>query len=101
MHLTVLVAWMVGIIPVTLIIPGSILDERCDHRRSSFWLCFECELDDLDCFDAHPPNLAAGCDGGYRSPFLIYASVWLTGLDSSEELCIICVSASLKLEIRE
>ena len=100
MHFAVLVAWMVGIIPVALMIPGSTLDERCDHRRSSFWLCFECDLDDLDCFDAYPPNLAAGCDGGYRSPFLIYASVWLTGSDSSEKLCIICVNASLKLEMR-
>eukprot|EP00435_Cladocopium_sp_Y103_P022111 s490_g5.t1 len=26
------------------------------------------------------PGQIAGCDGGYRSPFLIYASVWLTGL---------------------
>ena len=24
-------------------------------------------------------EMMAGCDGGYRSPFLIYASVWLTG----------------------
>ena len=93
---------MVGIIPVTLIIPGSILDERCDHRRSSFWLCFECDFWMIGIVLMRTlPNLAAGCDGGYRSPFLIYASVWLTGLDSSEKLYIICVSASLKLEIRE
>eukprot|EP00931_Biecheleriopsis_adriatica_P004865 TRINITY_DN106468_c0_g1_i1.p1 TRINITY_DN106468_c0_g1~~TRINITY_DN106468_c0_g1_i1.p1 ORF type:complete len:1110 (+),score=220.45 TRINITY_DN106468_c0_g1_i1:67-3396(+) len=26
------------------------------------------------------PGQIAGCDGGYRSPFLIYSSLWLTGL---------------------
>ena len=62
-----------------------IVDHHSGCALNVIWIY----LDDLDCFDAHPPNVAAGCDGGYRSPFLIYASVWLTGSDSSEKLCII------------